>query len=61
MIQQAPAIQNVIFAYADFFQVRHILCEKNSKVMEAMAKIKEGQKFDDVARAYSEDKARHGV
>ena len=29
--------------------------------MEAMAKIKEGQKFDDVARTYSEDKARHGV
>ena len=29
--------------------------------MEAMAKIKEGQKFDEVARTYSEDKARQGV
>lgn len=29
--------------------------------MEAMGKIKEGQKFDDVARTYSEDKARQGV
>lgn len=29
--------------------------------MEAMGKIKEGQKFDDVARTFSEDKARQGV
>ena len=43
------------------WQVRHILCEKHSKVMEAMGKIKEGQKFDDVARTFSEDKARQGV
>ena len=41
-------------------KVRHILCEKHSKVMEAIAKIKEGQKFDEVARTYSEDKARQG-
>lgn len=42
-------------------KVRHILCEKHSKVMEAMAKLKEGQKFNEVATAFSEDKARQGV
>lgn len=42
-------------------KVRHILCEKHSKVMEAMEKIKAGQKFSEVATAYSEDKARQGV
>jgi len=42
-------------------KVRHILCEKHSKVMEAMAKIQEGQKFNEVASTYSEDKARQGV
>ena len=41
--------------------MRHILCEKHSKCMEAMEKLKEGQKFSDVASKYSEDKARHGV
>jgi len=41
--------------------VRHILCEKHSKAMEAMAKLKDGQKFNEVASAYSEDKARQGV
>lgn len=42
-------------------KVRHILCEKHSKVMEAMAKLKEGQKFNEVASSFSEDKARQGV
>ena len=42
-------------------KVRHILCEKHSKAMEALGKIKEGQKFSEVATAYSEDKARQGV
>jgi len=41
-------------------KVRHILCEKHSKVMEAMEKIKSGQKFNEVASQYSEDKARQG-
>jgi len=44
-----------------FFQVRHILCEKHSKCMEAMEKLKSGMKFNDVAQQYSEDKARSGV
>lgn len=29
--------------------------------MEAMEKLREGQKFNEVASAYSEDKARQGV
>ncbi|CAL8114172.1 unnamed protein product [Orchesella dallaii] len=41
-------------------KVRHILCEKHSKVMEAMEKLKSGVKFSEVAANYSEDKARSG-
>ncbi|XP_055902973.1 peptidyl-prolyl cis-trans isomerase NIMA-interacting 4 [Eupeodes corollae] len=41
-------------------KVRHILCEKQGKIMEAMEKLKAGQKFPEVATAYSEDKARQG-
>lgn len=41
-------------------KVRHILCEKQSKVLEAMEKLKAGQKFNEVAATYSEDKARSG-
>ncbi|CAH0698889.1 unnamed protein product [Spodoptera exigua] len=41
-------------------KVRHILCEKQSKCLEALEKLKAGQKFPDVAAAYSEDKARSG-
>jgi len=44
-----------------FLQVRHILCEKQSKVLEAMEKLKAGVKFSEVASQYSEDKARSGV
>ncbi|KAK7430054.1 Peptidyl-prolyl cis-trans isomerase pin4 [Neonectria magnoliae] len=40
--------------------VRHILCEKHSKKEEALTKLSEGVKFDEVAREYSEDKARQG-
>lgn len=36
-------------------------CEKHSKKEEALAKIREGAKFDEVAREYSEDKARQGI
>ena len=42
-------------------QVRHILCEKQSKILEAMEKLKAGQKFNEVAAQYSEDKASQGV
>ncbi|QRV91299.1 peptidyl-prolyl cis-trans isomerase NIMA-interacting 4 [Ceratobasidium sp. AG-Ba] len=41
-------------------QVRHILCEKQSKALEALQKIQEGQRFDKVAQEYSEDKAKAG-
>jgi NIMA-interacting peptidyl-prolyl cis-trans isomerase 4 len=45
---------------ATSINVRHILCEKHSKKEEALAKLKEGKKFDEVAREFSEDKARQG-
>ncbi|XP_005992932.1 peptidyl-prolyl cis-trans isomerase NIMA-interacting 4 [Latimeria chalumnae] len=41
-------------------KVRHILCEKHSKAMEAMEKLKSGMRFSEVASQYSEDKARQG-
>ncbi|GAB5589354.1 Peptidyl-prolyl cis-trans isomerase pin4 [Umbelopsis nana] len=42
-------------------KVRHILCEKHSKAIEALAKIKEeNMRFDKVAETYSEDKAKAG-
>ncbi|XP_029042986.1 peptidyl-prolyl cis-trans isomerase NIMA-interacting 4 [Osmia bicornis bicornis] len=41
-------------------KVRHILCEKQSKILEALEKLKTGQKFNEVAATYSEDKARSG-
>ncbi|KAL1374237.1 hypothetical protein pipiens_018207 [Culex pipiens pipiens] len=41
-------------------KVRHILCEKQSKILEAMEKLKEGQPFNVVATTYSEDKATKG-
>ncbi|NXB97187.1 PIN4 isomerase, partial [Vidua chalybeata] len=40
--------------------VRHILCEKHVRAMEAMEKLKSGQRFSEVAAQYSEDKARQG-
>jgi len=40
--------------------VRHILCEKHSRILEAQQKIQEGQRFDKVAQEYSEDKAKAG-
>uniref|UniRef100_A0A8B9TUN0 Peptidyl-prolyl cis-trans isomerase n=2 Tax=Anas TaxID=8835 RepID=A0A8B9TUN0_ANAPL len=40
--------------------VRHILCEKHGKAMEAMEKLKAGVRFSEVAAQYSEDKARQG-
>ncbi|ORZ02796.1 hypothetical protein BCR43DRAFT_482185 [Syncephalastrum racemosum] len=46
---------------ANAIRVRHILCEKHGKVMEAMARLKEeNMRFDKVAEMYSEDKAKAG-
>nr|XP_039326749.1 peptidyl-prolyl cis-trans isomerase NIMA-interacting 4-like [Saimiri boliviensis boliviensis] len=41
-------------------KVRHILCEKHGKIMEAMEKLKSGMRFNEVATQYSKDKARQG-
>ncbi|MCJ1442138.1 MAG: hypothetical protein MMC23_002631 [Stictis urceolatum] len=46
---------------ATSINVRHILCEKHSKKEEAMTKIRDGAKFDQVAREFSEDKSRQGT
>ncbi|KAG9947792.1 hypothetical protein KCU85_g5530, partial [Aureobasidium melanogenum] len=45
---------------AQSINVRHILCEKHAKKEEALAKLNAGVKFDEVAREFSEDKARQG-
>ncbi|KAK0646337.1 hypothetical protein B0T16DRAFT_330623 [Cercophora newfieldiana] len=45
---------------AQSINVRHILCEKHGKKEEALAKLRDGVKFDEVAREFSEDKARQG-
>jgi len=45
---------------AQSINVRHILCEKFSKKEEALSKLRDGAKFDEVAREFSEDKARQG-
>lgn len=45
---------------ATSINVRHMLFEKHSKKEEALEKLREGAKFDDVAREMSEDKARQG-
>ena len=50
-----------VFKFNNFEQVRHILCEKHSKIMEALEKLKSGSKFNEVAQQYSEDKARSGA
>ncbi|CAI5793629.1 peptidyl-prolyl cis-trans isomerase NIMA-interacting 4 isoform X2 [Podarcis muralis] len=41
-------------------KVRHILCEKHSRCLEALEKLKAGVRFSEVASQYSEDKARQG-
>ncbi|RDL32111.1 putative Peptidyl-prolyl cis-trans isomerase pin4 [Venustampulla echinocandica] len=45
---------------AQQINVRHILCEKHAKKEEALEKLKGGAKFDEVAKEFSEDKARAG-
>ncbi|XP_078612434.1 peptidyl-prolyl cis-trans isomerase NIMA-interacting 4-like [Branchiostoma floridae x Branchiostoma japonicum] len=41
-------------------KVRHILCEKQSRALEAIEKLQAGMKFNEVAAQYSEDKAKQG-
>jgi len=45
---------------ATSINVRHILCEKHSRKEEALAALNSGKSFADVARDFSEDKARQG-
>ncbi|KAF6222660.1 hypothetical protein HO133_000707 [Letharia lupina] len=45
---------------ATAINTRHILCEKHSRKEEALTKLRDGAKFDEVAREFSEDKARQG-
>ncbi|KAG0053549.1 Peptidyl-prolyl cis-trans isomerase pin4 [Gryganskiella cystojenkinii] len=45
---------------ANSIKVRHILCEKHNKAMEAIEQIKSGISFNKVAEIYSEDKASAG-
>lgn len=45
---------------ANSLNVRHILCEKHSKMETVLERLGNGEKFDAVARELSEDKARQG-
>lgn len=45
---------------AQTLSIRHILCEKHARKEEAIAALNSGRSFDDVAREFSEDKARQG-
>lgn len=41
-------------------KVRHILCSKQSKALEAITRLGNGEKFNVVAQEMSEDKAKSG-
>ncbi|CAM4614591.1 peptidyl-prolyl cis-trans isomerase NIMA-interacting 4 [Caretta caretta] len=58
--RQAPAPAPAPKGGGSSVKVRHILCEKHSRIMEAMEKLKSGVRFSEVASQYSEDKARQG-
>ncbi|KAJ2718410.1 Cell division control protein 7 [Coemansia sp. Benny D115] len=45
---------------ANAVYVRHILCEKQGKILEALAQLQEGKDFAKVATEFSEDKAKQG-
>ncbi|RKP04087.1 hypothetical protein CXG81DRAFT_8773 [Caulochytrium protostelioides] len=45
---------------AQSLKVRHILCAKHSRAAEAIAELKAGKRFDHVAAAFSDDKAKSG-
>ncbi|GAA5873591.1 hypothetical protein JCM16303_001172 [Sporobolomyces ruberrimus] len=45
---------------ANALKLRHILCEKQTKSLEALEQLQNGVSFDKVATQFSEDKARQG-
>lgn len=45
---------------AQSISVRHILCEKHSQLLAAIARLEKGEEFDKVARDVSIDKAGKG-
>lgn len=45
---------------ANSLKVRHILCEKQSKALQAIERLRAGDKFNVVASELSEDKAKTG-
>jgi NIMA-interacting peptidyl-prolyl cis-trans isomerase 4 len=45
---------------ANSVKVRHVLCSKHSKAMEAIEALQKGESFASVAMRLSEDKARSG-
>ena len=45
---------------ANSLKVRHILCEKQSKILQALDRLRAGEKFNVVAAELSEDKAKTG-
>jgi NIMA-interacting peptidyl-prolyl cis-trans isomerase 4 len=45
---------------ATSIKVRHILCNKQSKALEAIELLQKGESFSNVAMRLSEDKARSG-
>lgn len=61
-----PLFASLVISYFFFLSFKCLYtnakkCEKHSKKEEALAKLSEGVKFDEVARTYSEDKARQGT
>ena len=45
---------------ANSVNVRHIMCDKQSKELQAIERLKAGEKFNVVASELSEDKAKAG-
>ena len=45
---------------ANSLKVRHIMCEKQSKILQALERLRTGEKFNVVASELSEDKAKTG-
>lgn len=51
---------SLVVACEHMLRFRPVQCEKHAKKEEALQKIRDGSKFDEVAREFSEDKAKTG-